>query len=127
MPTLTITKTYADGEVLLEADLDAIRSSITTFFNTTKIDDDNIQAAGITRATKLKLGTANHVLINDGSGAMSSEASLAVTRGGTGLALSLSVADANKVLAVNSAGSALELQVAQMSVAGKCYAATHFT
>jgi hypothetical protein len=39
--------------------------------------------AGIVRS-KLASGTSNHVLINDGSGVMSSEAQLALTRGGTG-------------------------------------------
>lgn len=126
MPTLSITKSYADGDILLEADLDAIRTSIQTFFNTTKIDDDNIQNAGITRATKLKAGTASHVLINDGSGLMSSESALAASRGGTGLSVTLSAADANKVIAVNSSGSAFEVAVPQMSVAGKCFAYLNF-
>lgn len=47
MPTLSITKSYADGDVLLESDLDSIRSSLLTFLNTTKIDSDNIQDDGI--------------------------------------------------------------------------------
>lgn len=41
-------------------------------------------AAAITRS-KLANGTADHVLINDASGVMSSEAALNVSRGGTGL------------------------------------------
>ena len=126
MPTLSITKSYADGDILLEADLDAIRTSIQTFFNVTGIDDDNIQNAGITRSTKLKAGTANHVVINDASGLMSSEAALAASRGGTGVSITLSVADANKVIAVNSAGTAFEVAVPQMSVAGKCFAYLNF-
>lgn len=45
--------------------------------------DANVSAsAGIAR-TKLASGTASHVLINDGSGVMSSEAALAISRGGT--------------------------------------------
>lgn len=36
------------------------------------------------RRTQLKTGSADHVLINDGSGRFSSEAQLAYTRGGTG-------------------------------------------
>jgi hypothetical protein len=126
VPTLTVTKTYQDGDILLEADLDAMRSALHTFFNTTKIDDDNIQNAGITRATKLKLGTANHVVINDGTGAMSSEASLAVSRGGTGLSLSLGAGDANKVMAVNSGGSALELRDTPESPISRIYAFNNF-
>jgi len=53
MPTLSISKTYRDGDVLFEADLDSIKSSIETFINTTKLDDDNIQDNGITGSTKL--------------------------------------------------------------------------
>ncbi|MFS4459084.1 hypothetical protein [Bdellovibrio sp. HCB2-146] len=49
----------------------------------TIVDADISASAAITRS-KLASGTANHVLINDGSGVMSSEANLAVSRGGTG-------------------------------------------
>lgn len=47
MPNLSVTKTYQDGDILTEADLDNIRESIETFFNTTGIDTDNIQAGGV--------------------------------------------------------------------------------
>lgn len=47
MPALSITKTYQDGDILTEADLDNIRESIEEFFNTTGIDSDNIQAGGV--------------------------------------------------------------------------------
>lgn len=50
MPTLSIVKTYADGDILTEADLDNIRSSITTWANTTKLDSTNIQTNGISAA-----------------------------------------------------------------------------
>ncbi len=53
MATLSITKQWANGEVLLEADLDYIKSDTETFLNTTKINDDNIQTGGITGSTKL--------------------------------------------------------------------------
>lgn len=52
MPTLTITKAYADGDILLESDLDSIRSDITTWANTTKLDSDNLQNDGV-QATKI--------------------------------------------------------------------------
>lgn len=48
MPNLSITKSYADGNILTELDLDNIRTSLQTFFNVTKIDSDNIQDLGIT-------------------------------------------------------------------------------
>lgn len=47
MPALSITKTYQDGDILTEADLDNIRTSIQTFINTTGLDSSNIQANGI--------------------------------------------------------------------------------
>lgn len=53
MPTLTITKTYSDGVVLTEADLDNIKDDVETFLNVTKIDSANIQADGVT-ATELR-------------------------------------------------------------------------
>lgn len=53
MATLTITKQWANGAILLEADLDYIKSDVETFLNTTKINDDNIQNAGITASSKL--------------------------------------------------------------------------
>lgn len=45
----------------------------------------NIDAAAAIARTKLASGSANHVIINDGSGVLSSEAQLAVSRGGTGI------------------------------------------
>jgi hypothetical protein len=53
MSQLDLSRGYAEGEVLLEADLDAIRDGITTFFNTTKINDDNIQTSGIDAEDKV--------------------------------------------------------------------------
>lgn len=53
MPTLVITKSYADGDILFEADLDNIKDDLENFLNVTKINDDNIQSAGITGSTKL--------------------------------------------------------------------------
>lgn len=53
MATISITKSYLDGEILLEADLDNIKDDVETFLNVTGINDDNIQAAGITASSKL--------------------------------------------------------------------------
>jgi hypothetical protein len=50
MPLLTITKSYADGDVLLEADLDAIRNDLITFMNVTKLDSTNLQDNAISTA-----------------------------------------------------------------------------
>lgn len=53
MALLTVTKNYQDGDVLLEADLDAMKSSIETFVNVTRLNDDNLQDDGITGSDKL--------------------------------------------------------------------------
>lgn len=50
----------------------------------TNIENADIKAAANIARTKLASGTASHVLINDGSGVMSSEDALALSRGGTG-------------------------------------------
>jgi hypothetical protein len=47
MATLVITKSYADGDVLLESDLDNIKDDIETFLNTTGVNDDNIADGGV--------------------------------------------------------------------------------
>lgn len=70
MPTLTIPNTFSSGTVIASAQMNANFTAITTLLNTTGLDDDNLQNAGITRGTKLKTGTAHSIVINDGSGAM---------------------------------------------------------
>jgi hypothetical protein len=60
MPALTITKTYADLQVLTEADLDNIKDDVEAFLNVTKLDDDNIQDGGVTpvKLTDITDGTS---------------------------------------------------------------------
>lgn len=53
MSSLSVTRSYDDGEVLVRSDLDAFLDDIETFINVTKINDDNIQNSGITGSTKL--------------------------------------------------------------------------
>jgi hypothetical protein len=48
------------------------------------IDDSKVDAAAAIDRSKLANGTADHVVINSGAGAFSSEAQLATERGGTG-------------------------------------------
>jgi hypothetical protein len=57
------------------------------------VNADVSGSAAIARS-KLASGTASHVLINDGTGAMSSEAQLAISRGGTGQATKTAAFDA---------------------------------
>ena len=53
MSQIDIRREYADGDVLLASDLDAIVDDVETFINTTKLNDDNIQNSGITASDKL--------------------------------------------------------------------------
>lgn len=117
---------FTPNTVIVSAQVNAKYDDIKTLLNTTGLDDSNIQNAGITRATKLKLGTASHVLINDGTGAMSSEAQLATSRGGTGANISFTAADAGKVLQVNPSGTAISLEAAPESASGKLYNLSRF-
>jgi hypothetical protein len=66
--------------------------------------DSKVAANAAIARSKLASGTASHVLVNDGSGAMSSEAQLALSRGGSNA--NLSAASAYSFLHMNSAGTA---------------------
>lgn len=128
MPLLTYSYPAFTANTVIESmKVNAKFTDISTLLNTTKLDDTNVKNAGLTRATKLKTGTASHVVINDGTGAMSSEAALATSRGGTGISVTLSVSDASKVLAVNAGGTAFEVAQAPESPSTKLYASTHLT
>jgi hypothetical protein len=68
-----------DGiHVLTNKDIDADSNTITN------IADANIKTGANIARAKLASGSIDHVVINDGSGVLSSEAQLAVSRGGTG-------------------------------------------
>lgn len=65
MPILTVSKSYANGLALTEDMLDDARDSVHTFFNTTKLDEDNFQDESISTAllantsvTAEKIGTS---------------------------------------------------------------------
>lgn len=46
--SLTIPKSYADGQVITEADIDNFRDNLLTTVNTTKFDGDNLQTGSVT-------------------------------------------------------------------------------
>lgn len=60
---------------------------------------------GTVPRTNLASGSAGQVVINDGTGTLSSEAQLAISRGGTGLG---AAGTSNQVLGMNGAGTAME-------------------
>lgn len=53
MPTLTLTKNYADATILFASDFDVWLTELETFLNTTKIDDGNLLDASITASTSI--------------------------------------------------------------------------
>ncbi len=57
MPQLDARRLYEDGSIMFASDIDAFLDDIETLFNSTKLNDDNIQDAGITASTKLVDGT----------------------------------------------------------------------
>lgn len=65
-------------QTLSNKSIDADQNTITN------IDNADIKAGADIDRSKIDAGTADHVLINDGSGEFSSEATLAKSRGGTG-------------------------------------------
>lgn len=69
----------------------------------------------------VEFGTANHVVINSATGQLSSEAQLALSRGGTGVAITVSAPDAGKVLQVNLAGTALTLDTVPSDYGGRIF------
>lgn len=68
----------------------------------TNIDNADIKAGAAIARSKLAAGSANHVLINDGSGVMSSEATLAKSRGGSAQDNSSITFPASGVLTTNA-------------------------
>jgi len=109
MPALVYSVSdFVANTLIKSADVNSRFTDIKTLLNTTGLDDTNLANAGITRATKLKTGTASHVIINDGTGAMSSEAALLPVRGGTGL----SSPTAGSLLVTNGASAMTALAAA---------------
>ena len=72
---------------------------------TGSVVDADINASAAIARSKIAAGTASHVVVNDGAGALSSVAVLPVSQGGTGLS---ALGSALQVLRVDSLGTSLE-------------------
>lgn len=86
------------------------------------IVNTDISASAAIARSKLAVGTADHVVINSGTGAFSSEAQLAVSRGGTGLG---SLGTANQMLGVDSGATANEYKTLAVGTSGTDFAIAH--
>jgi hypothetical protein len=106
MPLLTYSNPpFTPNTVIRSALVNAKYTDIQTLLNTTKLDDVNLQDAGITRSSKLKAGTPSYVIVNDTDGKMSEVVALAPSQGGTGLQITPTSGDAGKVLQVGTDGN----------------------
>lgn len=70
-------------DVAVTGDIGITNAGVTSISSGVIVDADVNASAAIAR-TKVASGTASHVVINDGTGVLSSEATLAKSRGGTG-------------------------------------------
>ena len=105
--TLTATNATVGGVAVVTTSASQTLSnkSIDADANTiTNIDNADIKAGAAIARSKLASGSNNHVLINDGSGVMSSEAQLATSRGGTGVNSSATFPSSGTVATVPSSG-----------------------
>lgn len=84
MAAITIPNTFIPFTKIRSSEVNANFTAVTAQVNG-NLDNTNIAAGAAIARSKLASGTADHVLINNGSGVMSSEANLDVTRGGTGV------------------------------------------
>jgi hypothetical protein len=95
----------SDTQTLTNKTIDADSNTISN------IDNADIKAGAAIDRSKIATGTNNHVLINSGAGAMSSEAQLAVSRGGTNSGAALN----NNRVMVSSGGAIVEATVINAS------------
>jgi hypothetical protein len=65
MATLTTTRVFEDGEILMEEELDTPLDEIEAIFNTTKLSDENFVDGGIDGGAKLLNGSVTTSVIND--------------------------------------------------------------
>lgn len=110
---------------IYSSDINSMFSTIQTLLNTTKLDQTNVQAHALTRytsASALVAGTANYAVYNDANGDLTEAAQLPTAQGGLGANLTpAGIADSSKVIAVNAAGNAFQLQVVPQSPGGNIF------
>lgn len=84
--TATAGLTTTGTNTLSSLGLGILHSSSGGVVSSSNIVNADVDAAAAIARTKIASGSNNHVIINDGSGVLSSEATLAITRGGSGQA-----------------------------------------
>jgi hypothetical protein len=142
--------TYPTGDFqpftkILSSEVNGKFNAIKTLLNTTGLDSTNIQVGGVAR-NRLAVGTVKAIVINATSdGAMSELApvnngavyfnasgvptagTLPTLSGGTGLSYTPTLADAEKVLQINTAGNAFTVAAAPLPPTLKIFSFYHFS
>ncbi len=124
---------YVPFTKILSANINQDKTDIQSRINwaggtsaTTGLGDDNLQSnaasgGGLTRATKLKAGTADYVVINDGTGKMTEESQLSPVRGGTGLNVTVASQLPGDTFQVNSTSTGFTIAPVPLSAGNKLY------
>lgn len=105
MPVLTITKTYSNGNVLTETDLDNIKNSIETFVNVTMLDNTNVDSDSIgSNMTSVGANALAAVMTLTGADAIAATMS---NVGATSIVTTMDAANYNSIVGgITSAGAA---------------------
>jgi hypothetical protein len=90
---LALTSSVVDSDISPSAAIGYSKLALTASI----VNADIASGAAISR-TKIATGSASHVIVNDGSGNLSSEAALATSRGGTGVSSSATYPTSGVVL-----------------------------
>lgn len=106
--------TNRPAAVAVTGDIGITNAGVTSITAGVIVNADVNASAAIARS-KLATGTADHVVINSGAGAFSSEAQLATTRGGTGLDTSASNGFATVSAGTWSVGSIADVITCEVS------------
>jgi hypothetical protein len=92
--------------VIVDADINASAAIAYSKLNlANSVVNADINASAAIARSKIASGTADHIIVNDGSGNLSSVASLDIARGGTGLT---ALGSALQLLRVNAGATGLE-------------------
>jgi hypothetical protein len=101
--TVTQVRTAVNASAAASALVSATGTSASTVSTTSATNlSGGVTGSGITRGTILALDTANYVVINGPTGAMTSEGQLATSRGGTGINVTPANQNPGDVVQINS-------------------------
>lgn len=107
---------------ILSSEVNGKFNAITALLNVTKLNYVNVQTNNLLYASQL----SSQVAVTDTLGYLTLVTTLPLANGGLGFSPVLTSLDANKVVAVNTAGTALTISNLTEQSTGKMYAWNHF-